>query len=103
MSEVVLERPGVAPIVGELVACGVSEHVRMHREWQRAGLADPRQCLTDAGLSHRCLTLGLEDMAPIRLFPPQPAQRTKLFASERMDRRHAALQPGDMQQALREI
>jgi len=50
------------------------QHVRVNRERQRAGLADPRQGLAHAGFGHRCFALRLEDMTAIRLFTPQPAQ-----------------------------
>jgi hypothetical protein len=34
MGELVLDRPGVDPIIGQLVAAGVPQHVEMHRERQ---------------------------------------------------------------------
>jgi len=33
MAEPVLNGPGIDPIVGQLVAAGVPQHVEMHREW----------------------------------------------------------------------
>ena len=41
MSEVVLKRPGIMPIVGELVAAGMPEHVRVDREGHSGGLTKP--------------------------------------------------------------
>jgi hypothetical protein len=36
-------------------------------------------------------------MTPLWMFAPQPPQRRKLLAAERMNRLRAALQPRDMQ------
>jgi hypothetical protein len=37
MSEPALDRPGVVPLVGERVAAGVAEHVRMRLEFEISG------------------------------------------------------------------
>src|SRR6202035_3207939 len=42
VAEIVLEGAGVLPIVRQLEAAGVAQHVRVNREGQRARLADPR-------------------------------------------------------------
>ncbi len=41
VAHVVLERPGIMPIVGKLVAGRVPEHVRMDREWKPCRLPSP--------------------------------------------------------------
>ena len=41
VTHVVLERPGIMPIVGELVAGGMPEHVRVNWEWELRGLSSP--------------------------------------------------------------
>jgi hypothetical protein len=38
--EVVLQRPRVVPVVGELEAAGMAKHVGVDREWHLGGLAD---------------------------------------------------------------
>ena len=38
--EVVLQRPGVVAVVGELEPTGMAKHVRVDREWHLGGLAD---------------------------------------------------------------
>src|SRR5262245_43561519 len=38
--EVVLQRPRVVAIVGELVSTGMAKHVRVDREWHLGGLAE---------------------------------------------------------------
>jgi hypothetical protein len=44
--EVMLQGPGVLPIICEFEAAGVAQHVRVNRERQRVRLADPRKGLT---------------------------------------------------------
>ena len=41
MAHVVLEGSGIMPLVGELVASRVPEHVRVDREWELCGFPDP--------------------------------------------------------------
>jgi hypothetical protein len=41
MSEVVSQAPSVVAIIGELVPAGMSQHMRMHREWQPSCLPSP--------------------------------------------------------------
>jgi hypothetical protein len=41
VAHVVLERPGIVPVVGELEARCVSEHVRMDREGELGGFSSP--------------------------------------------------------------
>ena len=40
-AQVVLKGSGVAPVIGQLVAAGVAEHVRVHREREPGRLAQP--------------------------------------------------------------
>jgi hypothetical protein len=42
VAHVVLQRSGVMTIVGELVASGMPEHVRVHREWKPCRLPAAR-------------------------------------------------------------
>ncbi len=41
VAHVVLERPGIMPIIGQLIAGGVPEHVRMNWEWELCRLPGP--------------------------------------------------------------
>jgi hypothetical protein len=45
MAHIVLEGSSVMSIVGELVTSGVSEHVRMNREWELGSFSGPRDHL----------------------------------------------------------
>jgi hypothetical protein len=103
VTEVVLQRARVLPIVGEFEAAGVPQHVRVHRETKRGCIADPRQRLAEACRCHRRVSPGLEQVAPFWLLPPQPPERAQLLAAERVNWGDAVLQPGDVQEPLAEI
>jgi hypothetical protein len=62
--QVVLQRTGVPPIIGQLVARSVPQHVGMNRERKRARCADPCQRLADAGFGDRRLALGWDTCLP---------------------------------------
>jgi hypothetical protein len=57
---VVLEGSGVVPVVGELIAGGVPEHVRMDREWELCGFSSPGDCLQESRSRGRPPALGNE-------------------------------------------
>jgi hypothetical protein len=63
MAEPVLDRPGVDPIVGQLVTAGVSQHVEMHREWQARALADDLDLPIDGIGCEGRAALSREDVA----------------------------------------
>ena len=97
VTEVVLKGPRVDALVRQLVSGRVRQHVRVNREPQRARFADPRERLTKTCRCHRRVSLGLEQVAPFRLLPPQPAECPKLLAAERVNRGDAVLEPGHVQ------
>ena len=39
--QIVLDRPGVLPVIGELVTSTMPQHVRMYGEWQIGYLTSP--------------------------------------------------------------
>ena len=57
VAEVVLERPGIVPIVGELVPAGVPEHVRVYREWHSGGFTEALHQPMEADGAHRATAL----------------------------------------------
>jgi hypothetical protein len=57
MSEVVLQGSGIVPIVGELVAAGVPQHVRMDAEWHLGSPTEPLNEPMEADGAHRPATL----------------------------------------------
>jgi hypothetical protein len=50
--EIMLQRAGIAPAVGELVTTAMPQLMRMDEPLEPGRLADPRQCLADAGFRH---------------------------------------------------
>jgi hypothetical protein len=57
MAEIMLKRPGIMPIVGELVPAGVPEHVRVNREWHLGSLTEPLDEPVEADGAHRSAAL----------------------------------------------
>jgi len=57
VTEIMLKRPGIVSIVGELVAAGVPEHVRMDAEWHLGSLTEPLDEPVKADGAHRSATL----------------------------------------------
>jgi hypothetical protein len=73
VAQVVLDSPGVDAIVGELVATGMSQHVRMHLE-REAGLdAQPCDHPTKAADGERRAAFGHEHIPRLRCFLSEPA------------------------------
>src|SRR5690349_11215365 len=60
MAEPLLNGSRVVPIVGELKAAGVAQHVRMDREGELGRRADASELLAEAGGGHRRQALGGE-------------------------------------------
>ncbi len=46
--QVVLDRPGIMPVIGQLETGGMPQHVRMHRKANLGDLRGPRQHLAKA-------------------------------------------------------
>ena len=82
MTESSLDRPGVVTLVGERVAAGVPEHVRMGLQFEasadRGGLDHPGK----ARGRERRTTLADEDEGRRRTFTLQAPQRPQLVAKE---------------------
>src|SRR3954465_7596332 len=62
MAQPLLNGSCVVPIVGQLKAASVAQHVRMDREGELGRHADPCQLLAEAGRGHRRQALGGEDV-----------------------------------------
>jgi hypothetical protein len=73
---------GVVPVVGQLEAAGVAQHVRVHRQRQPRRTADPVDELLQAGDGHRPGALGGEDIGQRRrLVALQVSERPDLGAA----------------------
>ena len=104
MPEIGLQRASIDAFVGELVAAGVPEHVRVHWETEASRDAEPRDHLAKARGRERRTAFGREDKRRRRvLLALEPAQRPQLAAGQRMDGFGAALDPADMQAAVGEV
>ena len=60
MPEIVLQRSGVDAVVGQLIATGVPQHVRVHDKLELSSRAQARHHLTEAGRGKRRAALGHE-------------------------------------------
>jgi hypothetical protein len=94
---IMLDSPRVLPVVGQLVAGGVAQHVRMDRELD-AGLASGS---TD-DLAHRIgaerrLALAHEYVGGVRVSPLRSAQDAQFRPAQGVDRGDAMLPPRDVQ------
>ena len=69
VSHVMLDRPGVMAIVGQLEAAPVTEHVRMDREGDSGLLPCPCHQLAHRGGGQRPLAFGDEDVGRLRIVP----------------------------------
>jgi len=84
--EIVLQRAGIAAMVGELVTTAMPPLMRSDEPLEPGRVADPCQCFADAGFRHRGLAFGLEDMVPLR-GSRRSRHNAYLVARERMERR----------------
>lgn len=76
--EVVLDRSGVVAIIGELVAAGVSEHVRMDRESQLSFLARPFHDMTNGRRCEGPFPFCTKDVGAVRILTSKSPQGAKL-------------------------
>jgi len=76
VSEVVLQRPRVVPVVRELEPAGVAEHVWVGGERQPGRQAGPGHELADVARGHRPTALGGEQVRPLGVLPPELAEQS---------------------------
>jgi len=103
VAEVVLQRPGIHPLVGQLESGRMPQHVRMDAERHPGGLPKPGQHPPKGNGSHRGTALTHEDISPSLLLSLETAQRAKLGAGQRVDGGHAVLQSMNVQPAMAQI
>src|SRR5260370_8432585 len=76
VAQIVLQRPGIDAVVGELVASGMSEHVRVRLEREPRLLAGPLHQAGQPGPPEGRLAFRHEDHIaarhPLSLYPPHP-------------------------------
>jgi hypothetical protein len=87
------------PLVGQLEAARVAEHVGMNREGEAGGLADARHELTNGrGAERPSAFCGEHVGAGGALLALEPSERSDLRPSKGMRGGQAALEPGDVQE-----
>jgi hypothetical protein len=100
MAEVVRQRSRVVPIIGELVAGRMPQHVRMYWEWKLGANAGSLDHPQEPSCRYRRPGLGHEH---IRARPLQRPQRSELRTAQGMDALDPALGSVDMQAAMPKV
>ena len=104
VAQIVLQRPGIDAVVGELVASGMSEHVRVRLEGEPRLLAGPLYQAGEPGRREGRLAFRHEDEIAVRCrLSLEPPERAQLIALDRVDGRHAALHAFHMKARLVEV
>ena len=73
VAKVMLQRASIVAIVGELIAAGVTQHVRMDAKRHFGGLTEALNEPMEAYGAHRPTALGNEYIGICRVLPPQLA------------------------------
>ncbi len=100
MSQVLLDRPCILPVVGQFVSGGVAQHVWVNLE-RDSGLAprsvdDLAYCID----GERSFALAYKHVASVQVVPLEPAQGTQLGPTQGMNRRDAIFASNDVKQPL---
>jgi hypothetical protein len=103
MAEPALDRPGVVPLVGEGVAAGVPQHVRVGLELKAGASGRSLDHPGEAGRGERRAALADEDEGRRRGLAMQPAQSAELVALDRVGAWGAVLDPSDVEHGAVEI
>ena len=100
MPEVMLERASVMAVVGQLVAAGVAQHVRVDFERHSGGLAEPFHEPMEAKRADWPATLRNEHERVCGVLAPKLAQGSHLVTANGMHAGDAVLDPVDVQATL---
>ena len=103
MAKIVLDRPGVPPIVGQLVAARVTQHMAADLEREARCLSSPRNHALVACHAQGCQALGGEHVEPRLPLPLQAAQGAEFTSANWMNAGRPALGAAHMQLAGSEI
>jgi hypothetical protein len=102
--EVGLQRPGIDPVIGQLEAAGVPQHVGVHLDPKLCGHACALDHTVEAFGRQRRPALGDEDEAGrCRAFPLEAPKLPQLPPGQGMGGRRTALEPVDMDLAPIEV
>jgi hypothetical protein len=99
VAHVVLERSGVMPIVGELEASRVPEHVGVNRECEPCRFSGSGDHFEEACSRGGTTALGDKDVSGFHILPAKLTQGSDFLAAQRMNVIDAARCSSDMQSA----
>src|SRR5579862_5514030 len=91
VAQIVLHRARVLPVIRQLIAARMPQHMRMDREWKRPVLPYPGDHLPEAGRRDWCSSLREEYVAPLDLLALEPTKVTDLGTTHRVYARRAVL------------
>jgi hypothetical protein len=103
VAEIVLQRPSIHTLIGELESSRMPQHVGMDSERHFGGGSKARQHPAKGNGGHRCAALAHEDISSGPLFALETAQGAKFDAGEWVDGRDAIFKSIDVQSAMDEI
>src|SRR5262249_61207915 len=98
--EVMLQRPRVVAIVGELEPTSMAQHVRVDWEWHLGGLADALDEPVEANRTDWPAALGNEDVSLFRALAAQLTESPHLVTADGMYAGNAVLNPVNVQAGL---
>lgn len=101
--EVLLDRAGIVPIIRELIAGRVPQHVRMDGEGEGGELAGASDHFARRRRRHGPAALGDEQVGRFWVLPAELAKRSELRPSDRMRRQRPVLQTRHVHQAGLEV
>ncbi len=84
VAHVVLERPGIVPVVGELIARRMPQHMRMDRKWELGGFSGPGDRFEESRSRGRTAALGDEDVARFHILTAKLSQNSDFPAAQGM-------------------
>src|SRR5262249_17055169 len=103
VAKIVLDRSGVPPIIGQLVAARVAQHMAADLEREARRLASARNHALVTCHAQGRYALGGEHVAPRLPLPLQAAQGAEFAPTDRVDARLPALGAAHMQLASPEV
>ena len=103
MPKVGLQRSGIDPVIGELEAAGVAQHVGVRLDTQLGGDGGPFDHAIKPWGRQGCPALRYEHKGRRRAVAPMPPELAQFPACQGMRRRRAALEPVDVNLAPVEV
>jgi hypothetical protein len=103
VTEIVLDSPCVMTVVGEFVARGVTQHVRMHSEAKTGSLAGAHDDLSSRRVRQRTTTFRGKNVGRVWIISPHTPQGSDFRTTQRMDRCDASFEAMDVKPSLTQI